>query len=102
MLTSGREGIDIFLSVPLACQMATDVFLVEENAPQSLFASRVLLALELGAAALFYRTGRPGSGKGVAKASTSSLRDLRAAWYFSSLTSLSLNSFRVALGLMSF
>lgn len=48
-----------------------------------------------------YRTGSPGSGKVAAKASTSIFSALSSFWYFSS-SSFSLNSFSVALGLMSF
>lgn len=48
-----------------------------------------------------YRTGSPGSGNVAAKASTSSLSAFSSPRYFGS-SSLSLNSFSVALGLMSF
>lgn len=48
-----------------------------------------------------YRTGSPGSGKVAAKASTSIFSALSSFWYFSS-SSFSLNSFSVALGLISF
>lgn len=48
-----------------------------------------------------YRTGSPGSGNVAAKASTSSFSAFSSPWYFGS-SSLSLNSFSVALGFMSF
>lgn len=50
---------------------------------------------------LLYNTGKPGSGKESAKVSTSCSRDLSSPRYFCSVTNFSLNSFRVALGLMS-
>lgn len=58
-------------------------------------------ALGAGVAVSPYRTGSPGSGNVAAKASTSSFSAFSSSRYLGS-SNLSLNSFSVALGLMSF